>query len=93
MTEADPAKEGGESSHPIFDNLLEDLAQKVFHLVQQRQPRQSGIGDQTQTGNGGQSRPESGDQIQSTSRDRSEAGGGDQPPSPGEQKGQEEFPL
>ena len=78
-TEADPAKEGGESSHPIPDNLLEDLAERVFHLVQQRQlPRQAGGGGQTQEGSGAQSRPESGDQAQSTSRDRSESGGGDQ---------------
>ena len=41
---------------------------------------------------GDQSHPESGDQIQSTSRDWSEAGGGDQPHSQGERKGQEEPP-
>ena len=70
-TEADPAKEGGESSHPIPDNLLEDLAERVFHLVQQRQlPRQAGGGGQTQEGSGAQSCPESGDQTQSTMQSR-----------------------
>ena len=91
-TEADPAnqvQEGGEPNHqPIPDNLLEDLAERVFHLVQQRQqPRQLGNGGQAQEGARDQSRPESGNQTQSTSSDRSESGGGDQLPLQGEQTG------
>ena len=92
-TEADPAnqvQEGGEPRHqPIPDNLLEDLAERVFHLVQQRQqPRQLGNGGQAQEGAARDpSRPESGDQTQSTSSDRSESSGGDQLPSQGEQTG------
>ena len=95
-TEADPVnqvQEGGEPRHqPIPDNLLEDLAEKVFHLVQQRQqPRQLGSGGQAQEGARDQSHPESGNQTQSTSSDRSESGDGDQLPSQGEQTGGPSF--
>ena len=91
-TEADPTnqvQESGEPRHqPIPDNLIEDLAERVFHLVQQRQqPGQLGNGGEAQEGARDQSRSESGNQTQSTSSDRSESGGGDQLPSQGEQTG------
>ena len=92
VMEADPTnqvQESGEPRHqPIPDNLLEDLAERVFHLVQQRQqPRQLGNGGQAQEATRDQSRLESDNQIQATSSDWSESGGGDQLPLQGEQTG------
>ena len=87
-TEADPANQVQPHHQPIPNNLLEDLAERVFHIVQQRQqPRQLGNGGQAQEGTRDQSRPESGNQTQSTSSDWSESGGGDQLLSQGEQTG------